>query len=179
MRTKKLNVAFLLILASGFFVSCELKEDPVPEAQTDIREVYASYKACTTDNYKLNQEVTFKRENGKKETYTVTDRYYESEYEYQEADVYTEIEFESEHVYLYVNLRGTLKKDGSIVELGDVTIMPEDPNEYTGLLLGEVVHSGDKIYIKDPDTQKYVCILQKGRGILHIEDNYGNTWDNK
>lgn len=179
MRTKNLNVAFLLILASVFFVSCEPKEDPVPEAQTDIREVYASYKACTTDNYKLNQEITFNRENGKKETYTVIDRYYESEYDYQEAEVHAEIEFESEEIAIYVGFAGFLNSDGSITEYGSLNIMTSDPNEYTGILLGEVVHSGEKIYIKDPDTQKYVCILQKGIGILHIEDNYGNTWDNK
>ena len=179
MRTTHLNVAFFLLLASVFFVSCEPKEDPVPEAQTDIREVYASYKACTTDNYKLNQEVTFKREDGKTETYTVIDRYYESEYDYQEAEVYAEIEFDSEEIAIYVGFAGLLNSDGSITEYGSLNIMTGDPNEYTGILLGEVVHSGEKIYIKDPDTQKYVCILQKGIGILHIEDNYGNTWDNK
>ena len=51
--------------------------------------------------------------------------------------------------------------------------------KYVSAIFSEplIIHSKDKIYLKDEATGQYICVLQKGVGILYLEDNAGHTWN--
>ena len=51
--------------------------------------------------------------------------------------------------------------------------------KYVSAIFSEplIIHSKDKIYLKDKKTNQYICVLQKGVGIIYLEDNAGHTWN--
>ena len=186
---KYVSAIFTLAIISLALVSCEPNEtpitsykpttDPEPEQMTSFRDIYESYKACLSKNYSNGKSVNFLRENGKKETLTVTDL--EHQYDNDEGYIYaySYVVLESDNCIIDLDLT----VDGEEVAMEDATV---DIKYYTSMIMTNryvcnplIIHSGDKIYLKDEKSGQYICVMQKGKGILYVEDNAGHSWSAK
>lgn len=172
------SVAILLIV----LVACEPKEkpnesykpttDPVAETLTDIKEVYNSYKACLHENYAEGMTITLRREDKTTEDFAID----ELEYFNEDEEVASTIIMESKDWHIALNLYAYIE-GGKLIEMGFVNIyrLSDEDNAYTCETL--VIHSKDKIYLKDEASGQYICVLQKGKGLLYLEDNAGHSWE--
>ena len=68
----------------------------------------------------------------------------------------------------------SLKSDTLLINITELSI-----KKYVSAIFSEpqIIHSKDKIYLKDEATGQYICVLQKGVGIIYLEDNAGHTWN--
>ena len=84
----------------------------------------------------------------------------------------------SDNVIIQITLSGYSYGNTSInEEQGIISIDILSPEYTTYTVETSIIHSGDKLYLKDEKTQAYICVLQKGVGILYLEDNAGHTWN--
>ena len=68
----------------------------------------------------------------------------------------------------------SLKSDTLLINITELSM-----KKYVSAIFSEpqIIHSKDKIYLKDEATGQYICVLQKGVGIIYMEDNAGHTWN--
>lgn len=178
----KTKFFYFLLAISLVLAACEPKEkpeesykpttDPVAETLTDIKEVYNSYKACLHGNYATGMTITLKREDKTTEDFAID----ELEYFNEDGEAVSTLIMQSKDWNIALSLYAYLE-GGKLIEEGFVDIyrLSDEDNGYTCETL--VIHSKDKIYLKDEESGQYICVLQKGKGILYLEDNAGHTWE--
>ena len=176
---KYVSAIFTMAILSLALVSCEPSnkptEDPVPEKLTSINDMYDSFKSCLSLNYAEGMTVTFKREDRSSEEFTVKDVF--SKYYSDEGDVvgYAALSMASDNwvidIELYAESGYVEMYEGAYIRIGT-------SSEKAGYEVEpQIIHSKDKIYLKNEATGKYVCVMQKGVGIIYMEDNAGHSWD--
>lgn len=182
----KTNISAILTIAIFplLLASCETtnkpKEDPIPEVMDSLEDVYNSFKACLSENYSEGMIITFKRENKKKDDYTIKERsdYYYFDKEYNDAECNSYVLITQDDILITIELSGyDWDCTNGIEEEGSVAITTYTPSYHTYSCLTQVIHSGDKIYLKDSESGKYVCVLQWRKGVIYLEDDLGHTWD--
>ena len=176
----KTKFFYFLLALSFVLVSCEQSnkptKDPVPEQLTSINDMYDSFKSCLSLNYAEGMTVTFKREDRSNEDFTVT--YSRNEYDSEEdkSAAYSTLSIESNNweidIELYAEGGYGETYEGAYISIAGTST---DKADYECEPL--IIHSKDKIYLKDEATGQYICVLQKGVGIIYLEDNAGHTWN--
>ena len=177
---KYVSAIFTFAILSLALVSCEQSnkptKDPVPEQLTSINDMYDSFKSCLSLNYAEGMTVTFQREDRSNEDFTVT--YSRNEYDSEEdkSAAYSTLSIESNNWEIDIELyaEGCC---GEIQELAYIGIDGISSETAIYECMPLIIHSKDKIYLKDKKTNQYICVLQKGVGILYLEDNAGHTWN--
>ena len=176
--------SWILLLFMVLLISChqtnEPTVDPIPEMITNPKEIYASYIDCLSGVYENLSSVILKRENRKKETYTINDYYHETytNEDNNDTEFYSTAALSSDNVIIQITLSGySYGNTGLNKEQGIISIDILSPEYTTYTIETSIIHSGDKLYLKDEKTQAYICVLQKGVGIIYMEDNAGHTWN--
>ena len=177
---KYVSAIFTMAILSLALVSCEHSnkptKDPVPEKLTSINDMYDSFKSCLSLNYAEGMTVTFKREDRSSEDFTVKEVF--SEYDSDEGDVvgYAALSMASDNwvidIELYAEGGYGETYEGAYIRIAGTS---SEKAGYAGE--PQIIHSKDKIYLKDEATGHYICVMQKGIGIIYMEDNAGHTWD--
>ena len=176
----KTKFFYFLLALSFVLVSCEQSnkptKDPVPEQLTSINDMYDSFKSCLSLNYAEGMTVTFKREDRSNEDFTVT--YSRNEYDSEEdkSAAYSTLSIESNNWEIDIELYAE-GGYGETYEGAYISIAGTSTDKADYECEPQIIHSKDKIYLKDEATGQYICVLQKGVGIIYMEDNAGHTWD--
>ena len=172
---KQIFAISVLAIVSLAFVSCEPShpiEEPVPEEITDWGVLYKRYVACLRTPYeKVYEEettITLKREDRQKEKYSINGLFIGDE-----EDLYANLLLGSDNYVINIMLEATVEKEYSWVEIYGIS---DSTGDYEAYYETQVIHSGDKIYLKDIESGKYVCVLKMYEGIVRIEDTEGHTW---
>ena len=176
----KTKFFYFLLALSFVLVSCEQSnkptKDPVPEQLTSINDMYDSFKSCLSLNYDEGMTVTFKREDRSNEDFTVNESFNEYDSEEGESVGYVALWIVSSNweidIELYAEGGYGETHEGAYISIVGTS---SETAEYECEPL--IIHSKDKIYLKDEATGQYICVLQKGVGIIYMEDNAGHTWD--
>ena len=174
------SAIFTMAILSLALVSCEQSnkptKDPVPEQLTSINDMYDSFKSCLSLNYAEGMTVTFKREDRSTEDFTVNESFNEYDSEEGESAGYAALSIVSNNWEIDIELyaEGCC---GEIQELAYVGIDGTSSETAIYECMPQIIHSKDKIYLKDKKNNQYICVLQKGVGILYLEDNAGHTWN--
>ena len=177
---KYVSAIFTLAILSLALVSCEPSnkptKDPVPEQLTSINDMYDSFKSCLSLNYAEGMTVTFKREDRSTEDFTVIESFSEYDSEEGESVGYAALSIVSNNweidIELYAEGGYGETYEGAYISIAGTS---SDKAYYECEPL--IIHSKDKIYLKDKTTSQYICVLQKGVGIIYLEDNAGHTWN--
>ena len=176
----KTKFFYFLLALSFVLVSCEQSnkptKDPVPEQLTSINDMYDSFKSCLSLNYDEGMTVTFKREDRSTEDFTVNESFSEYDSDEGESFGYSTLSIESNNWEINIELyaEGCC---GEIQELAYVGIDGTSSETAIYECMPQIIHSKDKIYLKDEATGQYICVLQKGKGLLYLEDNAGHSWN--
>ena len=177
---KYVSAIFTLAIISLALVSCEQSnkptKDPVPEQLTSINDMYDSFKSCLSLNYAEGMTVTFKREDRSTEDFTVNESFSEYDSDEGESVGYAALSIVSNNWEIDIELyaEGCC---GEIQELAYIGIDGTSSETAIYECMPQIIHSKDKIYLKDEKTNQYICVLQKGVGIIYLEDNAGHTWN--
>ena len=177
---KYVSAIFTLAIISLALVSCEHSnkptKDPVPEQLTSINDMYDSFKSCLSLNYAEGMTVTFKREDRSTEDFTVNESFSEYDSEEGESVGNAALSMTSDNweidIELYAEGGYGETYEGAYISIAGTST---DKAYYECEPL--IIHSKDKIYLKDEATGQYICVLQKGIGIIYLEDNAGHTWN--
>lgn len=180
---KKYISAFCsLAILSLILVACESsnkpKKDPIPEPIADMKDAYNSYKACLSEIYSEGMTITFKREDHTEETFTIDYSQILMENDEGITDCNCELGFSSDNgCIISINLSANdWEKKNAITEAAVINITTYSPQYSEYHCPAEIIHSGDKLYLRDAQGQ-YVCVLQWRVGIIYMEDNAGHTWN--
>lgn len=180
----KIPATLAIAFFSMLLVSCETtnkpQEDPIPEEMESIEDVYNSFKACLSENYSEGMIITFKRENKKKEDYTIKERsdYFYYDKDFKDAECYSYLSITHEDIHITIELSGNdWDSTTGLDEEGSIHFTTYTPSYHTYSCLTQVIHSGDKIYLKDSESGKYVCVLQWRKGVIYLEDDLSHTWE--
>ena len=176
----KTKFFYFLLALSFVLVSCEQSnkptKDPVPEQLTSINDMYDSFKSCLSLNYAEGMTVTFKREDRTTEDFTVNESFSEYDSEEGESVGNAALSMTSDNweidIELYAEGGYGETYEGAYISIAGTS---SDKADYE--CEPQIIHSKDKIYLKDEATGQYICVLQKGVGIIYMEDNAGHTWD--
>ena len=177
---KYVSAIFTLAIISLALVACEQSnkptKDPVPEQLTSINDMYDSFKSCLSLNYAEGMTVTFKREDRSTEDFTVNESFNEYDSDEGESAGYSALSIVSNNWEIDIELyaEGCC---GEIQELAYIGIDGISSETAIYECMPQIIHSKDKIYLKDKKTNQYICVLQKGVGIIYLEDNAGHTWN--
>ena len=177
---KYVSAIFTLAILSLVLVSCAQSnkptKDPVPEQLTSINDMYDSFKSCLSLNYAEGMTVTFKREDRTTEDFTVNESFSEYDSEEGESVGYASLWIESNNWEIDIELYAE-GGYGETYEGAYISIAGTSTDKADYECEPQIIHSKDKIYLKDEATGQYICVLQKGVGIIYLEDNAGHTWN--
>ena len=168
---KQIFAICVLAIVSLAFVSCEPNhpiEEPVPEEITDWGVLFKRYVACLSTPYEEGSTITLKREDRQKEKYII-----EGIFIGDEEEPFANLMLISDNYWMEIMLIASVEKESSWVAIYGISDSNEDDEAYYET---QVIHSGDKIYLKDIESGKYVCVLKMYEGIVRIEDTEGHTW---
>ena len=176
----KTKFFYFLLALSFVLVSCEQSnkptKDPVPEQLTSINDMYDSFKSCLSLNYDEGMTVTFKREDRSNEDFTVIESFSEYDSEEGESVGYVALWIVSNNWEIDIELYAE-GGYGETYESAYISIAGTSTDKADYECEPQIIHSKDKIYLKDEATGQYICVLQKGVGIIYMEDNAGHTWN--
>ena len=176
----KTKFFYFLLALSFVLVSCEQSnkptKDPVPEQLTSINDMYDSFKSCLSLNYAEGMTVTFKREDRTTEDFTVNESFSEYDSEEGESVGNAALSMTSDNWEIDIELYAE-GGYGETYEGAYISIVSSSSETAEYECEPLIIHSKDKIYLKDEATGQYICVLQKGVGIIYMEDNAGHTWN--
>lgn len=178
--------SWILPLVLVCFVSCRHSNEPIvnpiPDTITNPDEIYTSYRDCLSDFYKNIYSITYIRENHNKQQYGVFEYSHNTNTneESNETNFYSSVSLigDGNKTMIKIMLSGHhFANTGITEEKGDISIVMHGDEEVAFAAETSIIHSGDKLYLKDFKTQAYICVLQKDQGLIFLTDNRGHTWD--